>query len=96
MGRELYRSEPAFRQAFDACAEAVQEELSFNLRELVFGDDADALLPTGVMQPAIFAMEYSVARLWMSCGVQPSAMIGHSVGAVSYTHLDVYKRQVQH
>ena len=80
MGRELYRSEPAFRQAFDACAEAVQEELSFNLRELVFGDDADALLPTGVMQPAIFAMEYSVARLWMSCGVQPSAMIGHSVG----------------
>ena len=80
MGRELYRSEPAFRQAFDACAEAAQGELSFDLREVVFGDDAEALLPTGVMQPAIFAIEYSVARLWMSYGVQPVAMIGHSVG----------------
>ena len=61
-------------------AKAAQGELSFDLREVVFGDDAEALLPTGVMQPAIFAIEYSVARLWMSYGVQPVAMIGHSVG----------------
>ena len=80
MGRALYEVEPAFREAFDACADAAQDELAFDLRGLVFGDDADALLPTGVMQPAIFAMEYSLARLWMSHGVQPAAMIGHSVG----------------
>ena len=46
----------------------------------MFGDDADALLPTAVMQPATFAIEYALAKLWMHHGVQPAAMIGHSVG----------------
>src|SRR5690606_30784093 len=45
-----------------------------------FGDDAEALLPTSVMQPAIFAIEYATARLWMGIGVQPAAMVGHSIG----------------
>ncbi|HZW18379.1 MAG TPA: aminotransferase class III-fold pyridoxal phosphate-dependent enzyme, partial [Luteimonas sp.] len=80
MGRELYRAEPVFREAFDACADAVAGLLPADLRELVFGDDADALLPTGVMQPAIFAVEYATARLWMDQGLRPAAMIGHSIG----------------
>jgi len=80
MGRELYAVEPHFREAFDACADGLRGELGFDLREVVFGDDADALLPTSVMQPAIFAIEYSLARLWMSLGVMPSAMLGHSIG----------------
>jgi amino acid adenylation domain-containing protein len=80
MGRELYVAEPAFRAAFDECAQSVRDELGFDLRDVVFGDDADALLPTAVMQPSIFAIEYSLAKLWMSFGVQPAAMVGHSVG----------------
>ena len=80
MGRALHAAEPAFREAFDACAEVLDPLLGFDLRERVFGDDPDALLPTSVTQPATFAIEYALARLWMSLGVQPAAMIGHSVG----------------
>jgi amino acid adenylation domain-containing protein len=80
MGRELYDTEPAFRVAFDDCADAARSELGFDLRERVFSDDAEALLPTAVMQPATFAIEYALAQFWMSHGITPAAMIGHSVG----------------
>lgn len=80
MGRGLYDTEPAFRAAFDACADALLAELGFDLREPVFSDDPQALLPTAIMQPATFAIEYSIAQLWMSHGIVPTAMIGHSVG----------------
>ncbi len=80
MGRALYADEPAFRAAFDACAEALDGQVDFDLRERVFADDAQALLPTAVMQPATFAIEYALARLWMSYGIRPAVMIGHSVG----------------
>ncbi len=80
MGRELHRAEPVFRDALDACAAGLRDELGLDLRELLFGDDADALLPTSIMQPAIFSIEYALARLWMSRGIEPVAMVGHSVG----------------
>ena len=80
MGRELYTSEPAFRDALDECATALRDELGFDLRERMFDDDADALRATALTQPATFAIEYALARLWISMGVQPVAMIGHSVG----------------
>ncbi|MGY0560481.1 amino acid adenylation domain-containing protein [Luteimonas sp. A277] len=80
MGRELYEREPAFREAFDACAAVLDVELGQGLRALVFGDNAEALLPTAVMQPAIFSIEYSLARWWMAQGLTPAAMVGHSIG----------------
>lgn len=80
MGRVLYEREPAFREAFDACADVLDIELRQDLRALVFGDNAEALLPTAIMQPAIFSIEYSLARWWMAQGVMPAAMVGHSVG----------------
>ncbi|RZA32261.1 MAG: acyltransferase domain-containing protein, partial [Lysobacteraceae bacterium] len=80
MGRELYASQPVFREALDQCLAVLEVELRLDLRRLMFGDDADALLPTSIMQPSIFAIEYALARWWMSRGIVPSAMIGHSVG----------------
>lgn len=80
MGRSLYESDAAFRDALDECAVIAREVLGFDLREAMFDEDAQRLLPTSVMQPATFAIEYSLARTWMSQGVMPSAMIGHSVG----------------
>lgn len=80
MGRGLYEAEPVFRDAIDECARLVRGPLGFDLRERMFGDDAEALLPTSVMQPATFAIEYALAKLWISLGVQPAAMIGHSIG----------------
>jgi len=80
MGRALYASEPAFRSALDECAEILAGELGFDLRERLFGEDAAALRETSVTQPATFAIEYALARLWMDYGLKPAALIGHSVG----------------
>jgi amino acid adenylation domain-containing protein len=80
MGRELHATEPAFRAALDEVAGALREELGFDLRDRMFAADADALKATELTQPATFALEVALARLWMSLGVEPVAMIGHSVG----------------
>jgi amino acid adenylation domain-containing protein len=80
MGRELHATEPVFRAAIDEVACALRDELGFDLRERMFDDDAEALKATALTQPATFALEYALARLWMGLGVQPMAMIGHSVG----------------
>jgi amino acid adenylation domain-containing protein len=80
MGRALHATEPVFREALDACAEILRGELGFDLRERLFADEAEALRATALTQPAIFAIEYALAQLWLSLGVQPAAMIGHSVG----------------
>ncbi|HXP02138.1 MAG TPA: amino acid adenylation domain-containing protein, partial [Luteibacter sp.] len=80
MGRELHATEPVFRAALDDVAGALRDELGFDLRDRMFAADADALKATELTQPATFALEYALARLWMSLGVEPVAMIGHSVG----------------
>ncbi|HVI54004.1 MAG TPA: amino acid adenylation domain-containing protein [Luteibacter sp.] len=80
MGRELHATEPVFRAALDEVACALRDELGFDLRNRMFAADADALKATELTQPATFALEVALARLWMSLGVEPVAMIGHSVG----------------
>ena len=80
MGRELYAHDPVFRQACDECLVALDGSIGFNLRALMFGDDAAALAQTEVTQPATFCLEYALARSWLARGVEPMAMIGHSVG----------------
>ncbi len=82
MGRGLYESEPAFREAFDACLAVLDDDATpeFDVRERIFSDDPDALRPTAVMQPATFVIEYALAKWWMSLGIVPEAMVGHSVG----------------
>ncbi|HJW54397.1 MAG TPA: amino acid adenylation domain-containing protein, partial [Burkholderiaceae bacterium] len=80
MGRELYRSLPAFRIAFDECAAALRGVIDFDIKDRLFSGDADALAQTATTQPALFCLEYALACYWMSLGVQPAALIGHSVG----------------
>jgi amino acid adenylation domain-containing protein len=80
MGRNLHANDPVFAAAFDACLKAFGDALEFDLRERMFGDDAQALAPTAVTQPAIFALEYALARRLLSLGARPHALIGHSVG----------------
>jgi acyl transferase domain-containing protein len=79
MGAGLYRSEPAYRDAVDRCAEILQSHLGLDIREIVFNADA-AINETWLTQPALFSMEYALASLWMSWGVKPQAMLGHSIG----------------
>ena len=93
MTRGLYDCEPVYRQHLDECAGRLQPLLGFDLKELLFADaDRDAaavdrLNQTAFTQPALFAVEFALARLWMSWGVKPQAMIGHSVGEYVAAHL---------
>ncbi|MBS0198964.1 MAG: amino acid adenylation domain-containing protein [Proteobacteria bacterium] len=80
MGRRLYEAHPVFRDAIDTCAQRLGRTLGEDLRTLLFSDDPDALRPTWRMQPATFAIEYALGRLWQSLGVTPIAMLGHSIG----------------
>jgi len=80
MGQGLHASEPAFRAAYDECCQLIGEHTGDDPRTRFWSDDPQALVATSVTQPAIFALEYALARLWMSWGVQPTALIGHSVG----------------
>ena len=86
MGRELYEREPAYRAALDACAGILAPHLNgVDLLQTLHPEPDDAgadlrLQETGLAQPALFAVEYALARLWMEWGVHPEAMLGHSLG----------------
>ncbi|MBJ6763014.1 acyltransferase domain-containing protein [Myxococcaceae bacterium JPH2] len=85
MARGLYESEPVFRKHLDACCDALTPRLGRDLRAVLFpaqgGEEAEALLRrTELAQPALFAVEYALAQLWRSLGVEPEAMVGHSLG----------------
>ena len=86
MGRDLYDTEPVFRRHVDRCAEHLEPLLGLDLRELLF-PDADAvdaadeqLKETAYTQPALFVIQYATAQMWAAWGIEPEAMIGHSIG----------------
>ncbi|NEQ76569.1 MAG: SDR family NAD(P)-dependent oxidoreductase [Okeania sp. SIO2C9] len=87
MGRELYETQPTFRKALDQCDQILQPHLERSLLEVIYPQDtqksSSSLLlldQTGSTQPALFAIEYALAKLWSSWGIKPSVVMGHSVG----------------
>jgi acyl transferase domain-containing protein len=83
MGRRLYESEPRFKAAIDRCASVMDAELGAPLTEILFGADGAKLLGnTRYVQPALFAIEYALADLLHHWGIEPSYVIGHSVGEI--------------
>jgi phthiocerol/phenolphthiocerol synthesis type-I polyketide synthase E len=83
MGRELYETEPTFREQVDECAELLKPHLGHDLRDDLYPSsekEATPLTQTSLALPALFVIEYALARLWMSWGLRPAAMIGHSLG----------------
>jgi amino acid adenylation domain-containing protein len=85
MALELFQTEPTFRKQIDACAEILRPHLGLDLREVLYPAHADEaarqrINQTVIAQPAIFAVEFALAHLWMEWGIQPHSMIGHSVG----------------
>ncbi|HEY2289351.1 MAG TPA: beta-ketoacyl synthase N-terminal-like domain-containing protein, partial [Thermoanaerobaculia bacterium] len=85
MAAALYAREPVFRAEVDACCELLAGQGLPGLRDLLAApaDDRAAaarLAATETAQPALFTVEYALARLWMSWGVRPAALLGHSLG----------------
>lgn len=84
MARELFETEPVFAETMTRCAQAVADVLDKPLLDIVFdADGAEALKQTRHAQPAIFALEMGLARLWQSWGFEPDVVLGHSVGQYS-------------
>ncbi|MFQ4145486.1 type I polyketide synthase [Chlorogloeopsis sp. ULAP02] len=86
MGRELYQTEPTFREQVDRCCSLLQPHLGLDLRSVIYPQESEKkaaieqLKQTSLAQPALFVIEYALAQLWMSWGMSPQAMIGHSIG----------------
>lgn len=87
MGQELYATEAVFRTEVDRCCELLTPHLGLDLRSILFvqedkevAEQVSLLTQTAYAQPALFVVEYALAKLWLSYGIQPQAMIGHSIG----------------
>ncbi|WKZ47158.1 MAG: amino acid adenylation domain-containing protein [Anaerolineales bacterium] len=81
MGKQLYETQPVFRATLDECAAILNPILNRSLLEIIFADKNDSTInQTTYTQPALFAFEYALAQMWLSWGIKPHAVMGHSVG----------------
>ena len=82
MGRSLYETQPTFRSAVDECNELLRPHLDKPILSVIFPPPGDASLlnETLYAQPALFSLEYALLQLWRSWGIEPVAVMGHSVG----------------
>ncbi|MGH9823287.1 MAG: acyltransferase domain-containing protein, partial [Blastocatellia bacterium] len=86
MGRGLYDTMPVFRENVDTCCDIIRKSAGYDLRSMVYPasgleqESAEALRQTRVTQPALFTIEYALAKQWQAWGIRPQAMIGHSIG----------------
>jgi thioesterase domain-containing protein/malonyl CoA-acyl carrier protein transacylase/acyl carrier protein len=89
-GRGLYEGEPAFRAAADHCSEILRPIMGLDIRESMFTPspqagnwlrgDAGVLKETRVSQPSAFVLDWALAQMWLSWGIEPAAVLGYSVG----------------
>jgi acyl transferase domain-containing protein/NAD(P)-dependent dehydrogenase (short-subunit alcohol dehydrogenase family) len=88
MGMSLSDREPVFRAAIEECEEWIRRYAGWSLiDQLAAVEERSKLQHTQYAQPAIFAIEVALARLWHSWGVTPEAVIGHSAGEVAAAHI---------
>jgi malonyl CoA-acyl carrier protein transacylase len=88
MGYQLYETQPTFRKALDRCDEILRSYLETPLLEVLYPkpDKSEIRNPkseinmTAYTQPALFALGYALAKLWLSWGIEPTVVMGHSVG----------------
>ncbi len=85
MGRQLYETQPLFRQILGQGDQILKSQKDQSLLELLYPDQGSdeeitKLEETQNTQPALFILEYALAQLWISWGIQPAAVMGHSIG----------------
>lgn len=79
MGRQLYVANRQFRHVLQECDEILRKERDIPLLKILI-ESSEEVLQTGVLQPALFAIEYALAQTWKSWGIHPDFVVGHSVG----------------
>lgn len=79
MGRQLYETQPSFRQTIEHCDQILRSYLETTLLEVLYSENT-LIDQTAYTQPALFALEYALAQLWQSWGIKPDIVMGHSVG----------------
>ncbi len=88
MGKDLYQTEPVFRDVLDQCNDYLREQLPKPLLDVMFDEEhADELSKTLYTQPALYALEVALAALWSSWGIKPGILLGHSVGEYAAAHI---------
>ena len=88
MGRELFATEPVFRAAAEAVDAAFRRHSGWSILEEMLADESVSRISSNeIAQPANFVLQVALAALWRSWGVEPSAIVGHSVGEVSAVYL---------
>ncbi|BAZ11504.1 beta-ketoacyl synthase [Calothrix sp. NIES-4071] len=86
MGKELYQTEPIFREQVKRCCELLTPHLGLDLCSIIYPNESEKesaekkLKQTCLAQPALFVIEYALAQLWLAWGISVQAMIGHSIG----------------
>jgi len=92
MGKTLYDNEKVYRESIDKCATLLMEDLKLDIRDIIYPKtnsiEAEELLKdTRFTQPALFVTEYALSQLWMSWGIKPTFLCGHSIGEFAAAHL---------
>jgi amino acid adenylation domain-containing protein len=80
MAKTLYDTQPQFKAILDECDALLQPYLEESILNIIFNSTDDQINKTLYTQPALFVVEYALARLWISWGIKPDYLIGHSVG----------------
>jgi acyl transferase domain-containing protein/SAM-dependent methyltransferase len=88
MGRQLLEREPAFRAAMEACDRAMAPHVGWSALDVLLGrEGVPQLERIDVIQPMLFAMEVALAATWRARGIEPDAVVGHSMGEVAAAHV---------
>ncbi|MFH7000353.1 amino acid adenylation domain-containing protein [Flavobacterium sp. FlaQc-57] len=92
MGKTLYDNEKVYREAIDKCAELLTDDLKLDIRDIIYPEinsteGEELLKDTRLTQPALFVTEYALSQLWMSWGIKPTFLCGHSIGEFTAAHL---------
>ncbi|MDC0749537.1 type I polyketide synthase [Polyangium mundeleinium] len=88
MGRSLFVQKPVFREAIEDCDAVIRREAGFSVIEELLADETRSQLGRiDVVQPMLFAIEVALAALWRAWGVEPDAVIGHSMGEIAAAHV---------
>ncbi|MBN1646475.1 MAG: amino acid adenylation domain-containing protein [Spirochaetales bacterium] len=87
MARNIYRTESVFARKLDECEKVLSKFVGWSLTEELLKDEEDSLMHTEISQPILLAIQIALAEFWISLGLEPGAVVGHSIGEVSAAHI---------